>query len=127
MTSFRNDDYHADLDAENVYRQIVSGSTYLNAFNQYYESLSLSTRAEQFLSYINYETIKEKVYHELIDVDLYLHIEVAVQNGDLFALKYYQNLLADEQYHMDKIKECFPDTYDFLCSIRDGLSDISDY
>lgn len=39
-TSFGNDDYHADLDAENIYQLIQSGSSYINACNQYYASLT---------------------------------------------------------------------------------------
>lgn len=54
-------------------------------------------------------------------------IEIAVNNGDIFTIQYYQGLLEDEQYHIDIIKVSYPDTYNFLCSIRDGLSDMGEY
>ena len=37
------------------------------------------------------------------------------------------NLLNDEQYHIDTIRESFLDTYDFLCSLRDTLAYMGDY
>ena len=39
----------------------------------------------------------------------------------------YSPRLNSEQYHMDTIQENYPDTYDFLCSIQRGLSDIEDF
>ena len=35
------------------------------------------------------------------------------------------DLLSDEQYHINVIKG-YPDTYDFMCSLRDGRADIAD-
>lgn len=126
-TSFGNDDYHADLDAENVYHLIISGNSYLDAHNGYYESLCVSTRGEQFVSHICYETIESMIYYELIDKDLYTFIGLALEQEDYVRYQFYQNLLLDEQYHIDLIRESYPDTYNFMCSVRDGLSDLADY
>ena len=126
-TSFGNDDYQADLDAENVFRLILSGRSYVSALNHYYSNLSTQTRADYFLSHISYEAIESMVYYELIDKNLYALMATAEELGDWAAFNLYSDLLFDEQYHIDTIKTRYPDTYDFLCSVRDGLSDISDY
>lgn len=127
QTSMKNDDYHADLDAENIYRLIAQGYTLVNATNVYYTSLtSTNTRATKFLSYIDYETVKDKIYEELVDKDLRLMMALASEQGNMTLYWYYYDLLSDEQYHLDVIKG-YPDTYNFMCSIRDGRSDIGSY
>lgn len=123
----KNDDYHADLDAENVYQLIAAGHSYTDAFNQYYSSLSTRTRADIFLSYVNYDFVKEKIYCELIDKDLYALMALAQANNDIVAYDLYLNRLLSEQYHVDTIKSNYLDTYDFLCSLRDKLADMADY
>lgn len=34
---------------------------------------------------------------------------------------------ADEQYHINELKLHYHDTYNFLCSINDGLANIAEY
>ena len=127
QTSLKNDDYHADLDAENIYRLIAQGYTLVDAANAYYASLtSTNTRATVFLSYIDYNTIKSKIYTELIDKALLLYIVAAEQQENEELARYYYDLLADEQYHLDTVMS-YPDTYNFMCSVRDGRSDIGSY
>ena len=102
----KNDDYMADLDAENVYRLIVQGSSSIDALNEYYSSMTVSnTRAEIFLQHIPYETVKEKVFNALID----------------------SGSNADENSCMNTIKSSYPDTYNFLRSLCDGHMNIFDY
>lgn len=49
-TAMKNEDYMADLDAENIYRLIIQGQSALDAANGYYSSMTSSnTRAEVFL------------------------------------------------------------------------------
>lgn len=96
-TSLKNDDYHADLDGENIYRLILQGNTQIDAINTYYALLSpQETRADIFLTYISYEEIEELIFNSL--------------GEDMLV-----------------IKTQYPDTYNFMYSVRDGLADIEDY
>ena len=78
------------------------------------------------MSYIDYNTIKSKIYTELIDKALLLYIVAAEQQENEELARYYYDLLADEQYHLDTVMS-YPDTYNFMCSVRDGRSDIGSY
>lgn len=94
-TSFGNDDYHADLDAENIFRLLLQGKTSIEAINSYYTSLtSTRTRADIFLGYINYETVITKIYAELSMTE-------------------------------DEIKLACPETYYFMKSLEAGNEDIT--
>ncbi|MCD7776809.1 MAG: RICIN domain-containing protein [Firmicutes bacterium] len=59
--AFKNDDYCADLDAENVYQRISSGSSIISSINTYYNKLSSGNRASMFLDYMDYPTVQSKV------------------------------------------------------------------
>ena len=128
QTSMKNEDYMADLDAENIYRLITQGKSAIVAINEYYSNMTSSnTRADMFLQNISYNTVKQKVFYELIDAELYLFMTNASNQGDIFMTKYYLDLINDEQYHYDTIKSRYPDTYDFLKSLNDGLSEMKHY
>ncbi len=128
QTSMKNEDYMADLDAENIYRLITQGKSAIVAINEYYSNMTSSnTRADMFLQNISYNTVKQKVFYELIDAELYLFMTNASNQGDIFMTKYYLDLINDEQYHYDTIKSRYPDTYDFLKCLNDGLSEMKHY
>lgn len=119
-TSFGSDDYMSDLDAENIYRIIIQGNTSIDAINTYYSQLSASnTRADIFLQHLPFNTVKGKIFYELIDAQLYSFMSNASNQGDIVMTQYYLNLINDEQYHWDTIKSNYPDTYDFLKSLND--------
>ena len=101
--TFKNDDYHADLGAENIYRLILTGKTFIGAVKQYYPSLSTeNTRADIFLSYIPYSTVVDKVFsYAIFQANIYSTVE--------------------------DVNGANPDTYDFLKSLQSGLSDIADF
>ena len=104
LTSFGNDDYCADLDAENVYRTIIAGTdrTIIEATNIYYGSLnSQNTRADVFKSHISIDVVKTKIFAEF-DIE-------------------------DEEEPMDNIEASYPDTYDFICSLSDSLENMANY
>lgn len=101
LTSFGNDDYHADLDAENIYQKIISGYSFTEAANEYYDQLSpLTTRADIFLTHIEYSTVQSLVFEEL----------------------YHTNTVS-----METLKTDYPDTYNFLMSLSHGDSSIVNY
>ena len=128
QTFFANDDYMADLDAENIYRIIMQGKSSINAINEYYSIMtSTNTRANIFLQHIPYNTVKEKVFYELIDADLYMFMSSASSQGDIYMTKYWLNLINDEGYHFDEIKTRYPDTYNFLKSLEYRLLTIGQY
>lgn len=97
-TSFGNDDYMADLDAENIYRLISGGQDSITAINSYYKTLAggNSTRATIFKTYLSYSNVENQVLSEL---------------GKTLA----------------QVKTTYPDTYDFLMSLKDGLAEIDHY
>jgi len=105
-TSFKNDDYHSDLDAENVYRLMLTGKTLTEAVNQYYPSLTTeTTRADIFRRYISYSTVEAKVTT-------------------------YASLLwmfSDDNLLLEDIRDSNPETYNFLESLYFSQSDIGDY
>ena len=97
-TSLKNDDYHADLDAENIFRLTSEDCSLVEAANTYYANLtSSSNRAVVFLGYIDYETVRSKIHNYLLIWD-------------------------DET-----IKTAYPDTYNFLKSLQAGLPDIYNF
>ena len=98
-----NDDYCADLDAENIFRIIIQGKTTIEAIEEYYSSFSSTVnRATTFLGHISYETVRDKVFNHL------------------YLTGYNENNLAN-------MKEEYPDTYNFLKSLEDQLAEMGSY
>ena len=127
-TSCKNDDYCADLDAENIYRMITDDKSFISCANSYYDKLTSSkNRADIFLSYIKYEDIKEPVFTYLVDISLGVDERVAASYGDLDMVYYIVSLYDDEQYHWDRIKENYPDTYNFLLSLKNREPSMKEY
>ena len=105
-TSIANDDYCADLDAENTYRLILQGHSSVDAFSEYYCSLLNSTnRAKIFLGYINYNTVRNKVFYEFFGRDTMLN----------------------EDYCWTRLELSYPDTYNFLKSLEYQLETMGDF
>ncbi|MEE1019109.1 MAG: Ig-like domain-containing protein, partial [Acutalibacteraceae bacterium] len=114
-TSLGNDDYMSDLDAENIYHIVLQGYSSIEAISNYYSSLSsTNNRSHVFTSHISFETVRDMVFYELIDADLIYLKTYNPENED-----YYSNLLNDEDYHWNILKNQYHDTYNFLCSLRD--------
>ena len=127
-TSLANDDYCADLDAENTYRLIIQGYSSVDAFCGYYESLNgLTTRATVFLNYISFDTVRSKVFDRLIDLELRKAWEAAVILGQVELAVYYSDLLNDEGYHWNILLNDYPDTYNFLMSLQNRLAVMGGY
>ena len=124
----KNDDYMSDLDAENVYRLLLQGYTSIDAMNIYYSSMNASnTRANIFLQYIPYGTVKRKIFYELIDAQLYIFLSNASSQGDIIMTQYWSNLINNEEYHFNEIKSKYSDTYDFLMSLNNKLLTMAHY
>lgn len=97
-TVFKNDDYLADLDAENIFREIDGGKDSVAAINLYYEELESanSNRATIFQSYINYSAVVQKVCDQLHKTP-------------------------------EQIQTTYPDTYDFLMSLQNNRAVMGNY
>ena len=126
-TYFGNDDYIADLDAENIFRLLLNGNSITAASTTYFSNLSSSTRAQIFKNHISYTTAKSMIYYQLIDKVLYAQIDLAAAEGDLITVTYLQSLLEDVEYHEAQIANNYPDTHDFLLSLYSGLNEMGDY
>jgi len=98
-TTLKNDDYCADLDAENIFRDIAEGEkTFIEAANDYYNGLTENrTRADIFLEHIPYFTVQSKVFS-------------------------YLGLISSTEANMNTLRNSYPDTYNFLLSLQNGLA-----
>ena len=100
-TALKNDDYMADLDAENIYHIILQGNSAVEASNTYYASINDSnTRADIFLQHIPYNTVEEKIFDELLD---------------------------DQNDAYEKLRSNYHDTYNFLKSLNDRRMTLGHY
>lgn len=98
-TSFKNDDYMADLDAENIFCEINDeGKDSVTAIIHYYEELESGrgNRATIFQSHISYSTAEQKVRAQLNKT-------------------------------LEQIRTAYPDTYDFLMSLQNDLAVMGHY
>lgn len=127
-TSMKDDDYCSDLDAEIVYRYIIQGRSSIHALNIYYSELARNgNRAIKFKSYISYETVQAKVFYYLVDIYIRAQMSLAANAGDIGAVNDYMSQLNSEKFHWDRIREDYPDTYNFLKSLDNGLPHIRNY
>ena len=111
-----------------IWQILMQGYSSLDAINHYYGDMLLSeTRADIFLQNIPYDTVKSKIFYEMIDWDLYRLMSDAADQGNILLVKYYTDLINNEQYHFDEIKSRHPETYDFLMSVNDRLSTMKHY
>ena len=129
-TILENDDYCADLDAENIFRMIENGQDVdiVSAYKTYHSLLTASnTRAKVFKTYVDYEYVKEKIYYILVVKNLRIEYLYAVLTGN--SGKQYEILdqINDEDYIRNEIRTKYPDTYNFLNSLRDGLAELRSY
>ena len=126
--SFGNDDCMADLDAENIYHIIIQGSSSVQAFSSYYTSIANgNNRSIIFKTHISYDIVCNRVFTELIDSDLNYLIKYYSDQGNVVMVQHYLELLEDEEYHWDTIKNQYHDTYNFLKSLEDSLDTMANY
>lgn len=72
-------------------------------------------------------TVKAKIYYQLIDKELYTIIASMEAEGNYGGTQVLLDIIADEAYHVETIKNNYPDTYNFICSIRDLRNTIGNY
>lgn len=127
-TSLKDDDYMADLDAENIYNIIQQGSSSVQAFSSYYQSLATGgNRSTTFKTHISYNTVQGKIFYELIDAKLHQWLAYYSNENNVVMVQYYINLINDENYHWNTIKDQYHDTYNFLKSLENNLPHVADY
>lgn len=104
-TSFKNDDYIADLDAENIYRLIITNKdNVLNSIIEYQQNIQTQSRARIFLNYISLDTVKSMIFQKF--------------NLD-------DKMTSDQK--MDFLKINQPDTYNFIMSLTNQLNTMEEY
>ena len=127
-TSLKNDDYTSDLDAENIYHIIIQGSSSVQAFSSYYTSIANgNNRSIIFKTHISYDTVRDKVFTELIDSQIRQIIISYYLADNMDKVEEYERLLDDEEYHWNTIKNQYHDTYNFLKSLDDSLDTMANY
>jgi len=116
--SFGNDDYMADLDAENIAHMVRHENySFIEAVQVYYgERLLEDNRAEQFLKYNSLSEVKESIFEELIRP--ILNVKLSVTNG-YQAIEQLKEQYKRESFWMDLLKtDVAPDAYDFIRSLE---------
>ena len=83
--------------------------------------------ATLFKTHITYEAVRNEVFTELIDAQILYWMSYYSNEDDFIMVRYYSNLLNDEEYHWNTISAQYPDTYDFLKSLNDSLSSMANY
>lgn len=72
-TSFGNDDFLADLDADNISQRVAGGGNLLTGTNQYYEDISITEgdkgRITEFLKNNPYKKVEEKIFQKIFAFD----------------------------------------------------------
>ncbi len=103
-TSFGNDDYMADLDAENLAYYIYTENESMLTANDlyYYQTLKNRTRAVEFLKVIPLWQVKEWIFDELCNS-------------------------CDDDECMEELKNNYPETYNFIKSLENGHAVMEDY
>lgn len=128
-TSFGNDDYKVDLDAENIGDMIRSeGYSYIKATEDYYEKrLQEDNRAELFLKKNPIQVIKQLIYNGLILPERTDKISSTrgTEQCDVYE-KYYD--IQNESVWLDELlKDKSLGGYNFIRSLEAELSDIGDF
>ena len=126
--SFGNDDYMADLDAENIGDMVRNeGFTYIEAVEDYYGSCLLKrNRAKIFLEKNDFKEIKRAIYDrtvfiELVDKKSYTNVhEELMQLDELYK---YEN----ESSWLKILKDRAPDSYNFIRSLKQSLPEMGEY
>ena len=99
-----NPDYCADLDAEISYRYILLGCSPSDVLSYYFFPITNgANRATLFLDYISYDDVCQKVFNR------------------------FPGLNKNKEEDWEELRECYPDTYDFLKSLENELETMGDY
>lgn len=88
----------ADLDAENLYHRIIEGRDSITALNEYYRILAAG-------SINRAEFFKSHLSYSTVESEV----------------------LSELNKKLSEVKTLYPDTYDFLMSLKNGLTEIAHY
>lgn len=128
LPSFGNDDYMADLDAENIGHMIRNEEySYINAVRDYYDRRLLEdNRAKVFLENNSLEDVKKLLYDDLIMPD-YAYKSASTN-------VYEERIKIDELYKYENdfnwmkiLRDKSPDTYNFFRSLEALLPEIGEF
>lgn len=121
---FGNDDYMADLDAENIFNYMKKyGLSFAEASRRYYQDLNkkdengdiVGNRVDIFLE-----------NRTLAEVETMIIGEFSEMTGELY-IYYYNNPFARNEFIENFIRHQSPHTYAFIMSMRKGDNTIGEY
>ncbi len=123
--SFGQDDYIADLDADNIVHRMHEEESFLDSINEYYQRMSHSGRSEdefrtiEFLKNNPYENVQESVLMR-IDSTLFYRVK-----NEQFVYNAQANISDPENisYMLEKLKNNpnYKETYEFLNKLKTCL------
>lgn len=124
--SFGNDDYMADLDAENIgYIVREEEYSYILAIEDYYDRRLLKdNRADLFLEKTDLGRVKQLIYNELFISE---YVSKICSTNDFEERKKIEELYKIEDNWMKMLKDRAPDTYNFIRSLEEGLPQMEDF
>lgn len=126
LPSFGNDDYMADLDAENIgYIVREEEYSYILAIEDYYDRRLLKdNRADLFLEKTDIGRVKQ-----LIDNELFIseYVSKICSTNDIEERKKIEELYKIEDNWMKMLKDRVPDTYNFIRSLEERLPQMEDF
>ncbi|HIY84132.1 MAG TPA: hypothetical protein H9823_09855 [Candidatus Rubneribacter avistercoris] len=119
-TSLGNDDYLADLDADNILHLMKGGSLeYQEATERYYSGIEAGkwTRAELFLENNGgYDAVVDKVFENIQNPDLAMNIQTGWKKGPNVPSE--SNLSTADKVAYIESEPCFEDTAAFLKALK---------
>lgn len=124
--SFGNDDYMADLDAENIgYIVREEKYSYIVAIEDYYDNRLLKdNRADLFLEKTDIGRVKQLIYNEIFISE---YASKMSSTNDIEERKKIEELYRVEDNWMKMLKERAPDTYNFIRSLEERLPQMEDF
>ena len=124
--SFANDDYMADLDAENIgYIVREEEYSYILAVEDYYERRLLKdNRADLFLERNDMGKVKQLIYNEIFFSE---YVSKMCSTNDIEERKKIEELYKVEDNWLKLLKDRAPDTYNFIRSLEERLPQMEDF
>lgn len=122
--SFGNDDYMADLDAENIgYMVKNEGLSYIVAIEDYYETKK-DKRAVLFLKETDIKEVKQLIFDELF---LHEYVDKIVSTNDFEERKKIEELYKVGDNWLKMLKDRAPNTYNFIRSLEKSFPHMEDF
>jgi hypothetical protein len=130
--SIGNDDYKADLDAVNITQRMNDQNlSYEQASNNYYNDLTSgqANRAKEFKDNSDFNYVKDEILSDLAPNYEYTFRDTTYQTqAPVTDPSYYDSVRTlTEQEKLDYVKENYPDSYNFIESLKNNENEYTNY